>query len=357
MSLEIYPSDFSTRYGLYGATSISMSVYYNETGKIQITEPMDEYNIAAIATGNIVYDTERGTTYIIVSVIRDTTQRSITANGYTTDWLLSKRAQIVDKQITNIETGVRELVTENMLASGDARNYPRIVLGGLKGYTEQWQPDDAETTDEDESRTYGGQLLETVEDLLEYGGLGRRMIWNGDKLQWTFDIYKGEDRTTGIHQIAFVEEQGTCSDLVIEEDISTFKNVAYGRYMYNEQEYLTSVGDATGENRHEYWSSVMETGEDGDTQAKIESRAKASLALELKNYISRQSFTVTIDPSELGTRYSLGDVVSCVSNRFSISFTARITGVKYTMDATGESTSIVLGDPTLTALGALKLNG
>jgi hypothetical protein len=46
-----------------------------------------------------------------------------------------------------------------------------------------------------------------------------------------------------------------------------------------------------------------------------------------------------------------------VSIRFGVSFHARITGVKYKMDATGEKTEIILGDPILTALGALKLNG
>lgn len=77
--------------------------------------------------------------------------------------------------------------------------------------------------------------------------------------------------------------------------------------------------------------------------------------MELGKYLKRSSFDVTIDPDELGTRYSIGDIVNCVSVRFGVSFSARITGVKYKLDANGEKTEIILGEPTLTAFEAIKL--
>ena len=79
--------------------------------------------------------------------------------------------------------------------------------------------------------------------------------------------------------------------------------------------------------------------------------------MELGKRIRRKSFSVTIDPAELGVMYNLGDIVSCVSNRFSVSFNARITGIKYTMDNNKSKTEVILGDPILTALGAMKING
>lgn len=78
-------------------------------------------------------------------------------------------------------------------------------------------------------------------------------------------------------------------------------------------------------------------------------------ALELGKFIRRQSFSVVIDPEELGVLYNLGDLVSCVSKRFGVKFNARISGMKYKKDASGETTEVVLGEPKLTAIGGVNL--
>ena len=68
MSIEIYPSDYSTRYELTHAISVSMSIYYNDIGKMTIVAPVNDYNIAALAVGNMVFDTDRNITYIITFI-------------------------------------------------------------------------------------------------------------------------------------------------------------------------------------------------------------------------------------------------------------------------------------------------
>lgn len=340
MSIEIYPADFSTRYQLTHAISIQMTVYYNDIGKLQLTVPASDYNIQAIKTGSILYDTLRGTTYIIVDTKCDTTDNRITANGYTTAWLLNKRIVASSYNVTNIESGVYSIINANM------RGLTKISTAAVKGLTENYSGD----------AVYGGQLLDSIMPLLDYGELGHRMVWDFDNLTWTFEIYKGNDLTSGIHAIAFAEEQGTCTDLVINEDTSTFKNFAYVTYrLSDDTEPVATVGTATGDNRFEKWFETSVSQEQEESVEDCKKRAVAYATMELGKYINRQSFNVTIDASELGTLYNIGDVVSCVSVRFGVSFYARITGVKYKMDATGEKTEIILGDPILTALGALKL--
>lgn len=349
MSIEIYPADFSTRYQLSHAISISMTYHYNEIGKLQVVVPVSDYNIQATKSGNIFYDTNSGITYIIVNTKCDTTNNRITANGYTTDWLLNKRAVAVKRQITNIESGVYGLVNDNL------RGLTRISTAEIKGLTETFV--DETDDDTDDAAAYGDQLLDVLVDYLDNGDLGHRMVWDDDSLSWTFEVYKGSDLTTGIHAIAFAEEQGTCTDLVINEDASTFKNVAYVKYKLSDKtEPVVSVGDAEGDNSFEIWFDSSITQESEETANACKKRAVAFATLELGKYINRQSFNVTIDASELGTLYDIGDIVSCASVRFGVSFNARITGVSYKMDITGEKTEIILGDPILTALGALKLN-
>lgn len=340
MSIEIYPADFSTRYQLTHAISIQMTLHYNDIGKLQLTVPVSDYNIKALKTGNILYDTLRGTTYIIVNTRCDTTSNRITANGYTADWLLNKRIVANSYNVSNIESGVYAIINANM------RGMSRISTAAAKGLIEAYSGD----------AIYGGQLLDAITPVLDYGELGHRMVWDFNRLAWTFEVYKGANLTTGIHAIVFAEEQGTCTDLVINKDSSTFKNFAYVTYrLSDDTEPIATVGSAVGDNRFEKWFDTSVSQEQNESAADCEKRAVAYATMELGKYINRQSFNVTIDASELGTLYNIGDLVSCVSVRFGVSFNARITGVKYKMDAVCEKTEVILGDPTLTALGELKL--
>lgn len=347
MSLEIYPPDFSTRYQLTHAISVQMSAYYNDIGKLQLVVPVSDYNIAALQEGAMLYDTSRGQTYIVVNTKHDTTQNRITANGYTTNWLLNKRVVAAKRTVTTIETGVYALISDNL------RGLTRISTAAATGLTEQYQPGD----DEDNT-VYGGQLLDKIIDVLDTGELGHAMDWDADTLQYTFRVYKGVDRTSGIHAVAFVEEQGTCSDLVISKDVSTAKNVAYIKYrLSDESEPVVSVGTATGDDRYERWFDTSVSQENEETAEQVRKKAVSFGNMELGKYKKRSSFDVTIDPTELGVRYNLGDVVACESVRFGVSFQTRITGVKYKLDKTGEKTEIILGDPILNALQEVKLNG
>jgi hypothetical protein len=352
MSLEVYPSDFSTRYEITHAISIQMSLLYNDMGKVQIVVAANDYNIKALKKDYILYDTVHDATYIIVNVKCDTVENRITANGFTSEWRLNKRVVAAPQQIKIIETGVYGIVNDNL------RGLTKISTAAVKGLTEKFQPDDPETQDEDESVIYGKGILDAITPVLEYGGLGRRMNWDPSTLSWEFEIFKGNDLTSGIHAITFAEEQGTCTNLVINEDASTFKNVAYVTWKKRDNtEMLATVGSATGDDRFELWLSSSVTQEDNETVAAARKRAESYAQLELGKHINRQSFSVVVDASELGVLYNIGDIVACSSVRFGVRFNARITGVTYTMDVSGEQTAVQLGDPILTALGEMKLNG
>jgi hypothetical protein len=349
MSIEIYPPGYGTRYQLTHAISIQMTDFYNDIGKLQLVVPVDDYNIAALQEGSMLFDTVRGTSYIIVNPKHDTVQNRITANGYTSNWLLNKRAVAVPQYVDTVEPNIYAMIRYNL------RGLTRIGTAKSTGLTEKYQPEEDET-----NLVYGGQLLDKIIDVLDSVSLGHKMMWDGNTLQYTFKVYKGVDRTDGIHAVVFSEEQGTCTDLVISKDVSTYKNVAYVAYKLQTEDTIPEVaeiGTATGDDRYERWFDSSIAPENGESAAETKKKAVSFGNLELGKYIKRSSFNVTIDPSELGVRYDLGDIVTCVSVRFGVKFNARITGVKYKLDRTGERTEIVLGDPILTALGEAKLNG
>lgn len=344
MSLELYTPDYSNRYEITHAISVQMSEYYNEVGKLILVVPVNDYNIEAIKNDSILYDTQKKIAFILKNVKTDTPQNRITANGFTTNHMLESRVVASSVAVSNVESGVYSAV------NGNLRGMQRVVTAPAKGLTEKT-----------EISLYGGTVLEQIMPVLSSVELGHRMAWNHRTEQHVFEVYKGADLTTGIHAVVFSDEQGTARDLVINDDVSTFKNVAYVVSKYKsgdtEKQLVEIVGDATGDDRHEQWFEISLTAEEGETEAQFRSRMRVHGAMELGKLIRRQSFSVVIDPAELGVLYNIGDLVSCVSKRFGVKFNARISGMKYKKDAHGESTEVVLGEPKLTAIGEVKLNG
>lgn len=340
MSLELYTPDYSNRYEITHAISVQMSVYYNDVGKLILVMPVNDYNIEAIKNDSILYDTQKKLAYIIKNVKTDTPQNRITANGYTTNHLLNSRVIASSKAVSNVENSVYSVVNDNL------RGMTRIATAAEKGLTE-----------ETEITLYGGTVLEQIMPVLASVELGHKMAWNHRTEEHVFEVYKGEDLTNGIHAVVFSDEQGTARDLVINDDISTFKNVAYVVAEFNDNQLVEVVGDAAGDDRHEQWFDVSLSKEKDETEAQFRTRMRQHGAMELGKLIKRQSFSVVIDPAELGTVYNIGDLVSCVSQRFGVKFNARISGMKYKKDANGETTEVILGEPKLTAIGEVKLIG
>lgn len=344
MSLELYTPDYSNRYEITHAISVQMSYYYNDIGKLILVMPVNDYNIEAIKNDSILYDTQKKLAYIIKNVKTDTPQNRITANGYTTNRLINKRVIATSAAVSNVESDVYSIVNDNL------RGMSRIATAPLKGLTEGT-----------EITLYGKPILDQIMPVLASVELGHKMAWNHHTEEHVFEIYKGEDLTAGIHAVVFSDEQGTARDLIIHDDISTFKNVAYVVSTFKdgdtEKELLEIVGDATGDDRHEQWFEISLSKEQDETEAQFRARMRTHGALELGKLIKRQSFSVVIDPAELGTVYNIGDLVSCVSKRFGVKFNARISGMKYKRDANGETTEVILGEPKLTAIGEVKLIG
>ena len=349
MSLIVYAPDFSNLYEIANATAVQMSYYYNDIGKLILDVPINAENVAALKNNSIVYDTEKKLSYIIKNVRIDTTQNQITANGFTANEILNSRTCIpatgwktAEKQVYGfVKTGTDDL--------------PRVNVAPEKGL-----PDEPRDTFKDE-----GQLLDVCILILEEAGLGHRMTWNHHTQEHIFEVYKGEDLTSGPNSVVFSDEQGTVRNLVIDDDVSEFKNVAVVCATYTvkqkivgddeeqtvdeERSRIEIVGTATGADRHELWVDVSFSKDNYETDAAFEARipklARNHGAMELGKRNRKLSFSATIDPSELGVKYNIGDIVPCVSKRFGVRFNARIMGVKFRKDSRAEDTEIILGEP------------
>lgn len=339
----VYNKDLTNFKEINHALSIQMEEHYNAIGKAIFTLLIDDYNISAVENGGIIYDTVRDMSFVIRNHKYDTARVTVTVNAYTCNRLLNKRAIIQKNTITNIESGVRSVIESNL------RGLPNVEIGESNGFE-----DSAETM------LYGGQVLDEVMPILETAKIGNRMRWDADRRVHVFELYKGRDLTEGIHSVVFSEEYKTAKDLVIANDDSVFKNVVYVPGTLNddsETEIVVEVGTASGDERFEKWLDRSFKQNKEETESQFRERLKQIGLEEIARLVSRHTFSVSIDTKEYGTTYKLGDVVSCVSQRFGVELKSRITSVKYTLDISGEKINLILGEPILTALGEVKLIG
>lgn len=339
----VYNKELTNFKEISHALSVQMEEHYNAIGKAIITLPIDDYNISAIENGGIIYDTVRDMSFVIRNHKYDTSRTTITINAYTCNRLLNKRAITQKNTITNIESGARSVVENNL------RGLPNVEIGESNGFE-----------DSTETMLYGGQVLDEIMPILETAKIGNRMRWDADRRVHVFELYKGRDLTEGIHSVVFSEEYKTAKDLVIANDDSVFKNVIYvpGTLKDDaETEIVVEVGSAIGDERFEKWLDRSFRQDEEETESQFRERLKQIGMEEISRLVSRHTFSISIDTKEYGTTYKLGDVVSCVSRRFGVELKSRITSVKYTLDISGEKISLVLGEPILTALGEVKLIG
>jgi hypothetical protein len=329
-----------TTYHEIRASSYQTEEWYNDIGKFTLVVPPTQYNIAHLVKGAVLYRTVVNQAMVVTRVSPDTSQDRITVNGYTTNWLLNKRAITAAAAISTVESDVYAAIAANL------RGLPNIETAEPKSLAETYS-----------ALLYGGQMLDGFIPILDAVELGQRMSFDTETKKHVFEIYKGSDLTAGSKAAVFSDEQGTARDLKIEDDESLFKNVIYVLgTLADGTTAVRTVGTAEGADRYEYWhdSRLKQTGE--ESLSGFQARLDAAGAGEAAKRVRSLGFSVRVDPGEYGIKYTMGDRVRCVSNRFGMQFTAIINGVKRTIQAQNETVSIVLGEPEITVLGEMKLS-
>lgn len=335
MRLELFSHDLSNRHEIAHAISSEFSDYYNDVGKFTLVLPMDDYSISIVELDAVLYIVERRLAYEVAEVQFDSDNGEITLNGYSLNNRLNRRIVAASASVVNVETDVYNVVRNNL------RGLPVLLAAG-KGL-----PETVPATE-----VYGDDLLKKIIPVLTDAGLGNRIVFDYRAKTQTFEVYKGIDRTEGLTAVLFVQERGTAPGLVVDKDISEYKNVCYCEAKYKDgTSFVVQAGTASDNERRELWASFSgDSQKDDESNADFESRVKQYAALQLGSHLNRNGFSIDANGDELGTAYNVGDLVWCVSLRLGVKYKARITAAKYSQDANGSSVKLVIGDPILTAL-------
>lgn len=112
-----------TTYHEIRANSYQTEEWFNDVGKFTLVVPPTPYNISHLVKGAILYRTQVSQAMVITRVSPDTSQDRITVNGYTTNWLLNKRAIATPTVITTVENGLYGAIASNL------RGLPNVETG------------------------------------------------------------------------------------------------------------------------------------------------------------------------------------------------------------------------------------
>ena len=121
-----------TGYHEIHANSYQTEEWYNDIGKFKLVVPPTKYNITHLVKGAILFRTKINQAMVVTRVSPDTSQDRITVNGYTTNWLLNKRAIAASAVITLVESGVYAAIAANL------RDLPHVETAPLQALSESY---------------------------------------------------------------------------------------------------------------------------------------------------------------------------------------------------------------------------
>lgn len=332
MILHVMDENFSYRGRIENFRSLRWIEQYQGTGGLTLIVDDTDQNAAVLRRGCILFRGDRKTAMQIVKISRSTADATIRVYGHTTLILLDRRIILGKYAATNPETGIYDLVRDNL------RGLSSVAIAPAQGYEGETQ---AEFEDDD--------LLRALWELCEEGDLGVRMDYDHDGKQHIFQVYRGRDlayKEDG--GLVFSNEFGNMLSVSVDEDDSLHKNVCYVRGQRGKDDpVLVEVGDAEGVERREMIiqgsSKTDEQTDDQYTQA-LQQEGKEAL----QECYDVTNFKAEINPEKFGAAYDLGDLVTCNATKYGVRFDARITEFEEDIDQGFRRVYITMGKPTIT---------
>lgn len=309
---------------IQGFKSVIWTERYNTPGEFQIVTKSSFNARSQLAVGTRI--TRQGSTYVgVVDTLADAEDdagvRLITATGKFMEQLLEDRAAISALADTTtvpnwVLTGTPRVIIQELFDAicvrciiSQADSIPFYTFGTLLPTGNLTEPADVITV------TLSPQsLLSAMTQLCQQYNYGYRLVKDGEKGRLYFEIYVGNDRTTGqstYNPVIFDPSLDNLSQISVLSSTALFKNVAYvlaangARIVYGP----TADPNTSGADRHVLLVSSSNSGTAGlDLDIALEAEGQLALAQNRQIY----AFDGQLPPTSnyvYGVDYNLGDLV------------------------------------------------
>ena len=309
---------------LQNVTSIQWNPKYWESGSAEIHARPTDTNVKYLVEHNRVVCKDRNEILFI-----DYVQRS-DQNSDGSDMIihgkldnLGDRINLATVAVTNVEEGLRKLVTNNQRGLD-------IHLADARGLTAKVA----------RTETTWSTLREDFEDFCQATGLGWREVVSNGQLN-TLDIYQGsvkkaarfsDDLGNIISQeyTRNLEEYANYLYVLGEDEGASRKQIILDKHAEGEPIIEKYIDARDLQSTYKDDSGTEKTYSDSEYQALLKARGESKYAEMLS---SAYKFECELNEGNrvavLGRDYDLGDIVPIISTRFGVQNYARITGLKF----------------------------
>lgn len=380
MELYVFSRDLELKGILDTFTSLRWIRRYHKTGEFELHCALDSNNLELLQRENIIYkkdDVEAG--YI------ETRQLKLDSIGR--EYLELKGKFLTnynDRRISwdrinftgKTEELMRKLVNDNVISPSNInRKIPNLILGGLKGFTEDIKYQNG-----------FGNVLEQLENLSNTSNLGYMNLLDIKNRKIIFDVYKGVDRTVNQTSIAPCIFSRDFENILEQEYTDSLNNYRNTTLIAGAGEgtarKITSIEKGQGLDRYELFVDardimdteekkkiVTETDEEGNVTEHEETeeveipweRYEPQLLQRGREKLAECTEINTFDSkiNVLGNNvykkdFDLGDVVTVLDKKWGIRIDTRITEIEEIYEEKGQDINVIFGNNIPTIIDKIK---
>lgn len=341
MELHVFNSDFERVITLNTCISLVWDEFYQEAGSIMLVCQDTPENVENLIQGNRLWMHGKKTSMIIEYVKKDSATRLLTVHGHTAVKRMGDRVVHPTQTVSNVEDGMKQLVMNNL------RDMTRLTVEPLQGFMETF-----------DTQFTGQEIQAALKTLAVESGLGYYFYFDHKNKQDEFRVYKGRDLTYGDEKVLFKEDFGNLPNMRIINDDTLFKNVAYvGGEGEGDERIWVIVGDATGDARREMYVDAHNMRLQKDmTPEEYTQQLAAKGVTALNTRIKVNTFVASVEPTDFGVLYYLGDLVVCTGKKYGVTLIARMMAYTEVWEKNKQTLSVTLGNPEITIADELRLN-
>ena len=321
MQLRIFNSDMDLLGIIENAYSIQWIRNYTSCGTFEIHMPIDSKALELVKLDNIVWIQGKKECGIIegITIEQSASTSNVKIVGRFAESYFSRR--LIKNTFNfngNVEDAMRQLVT--------LADIPRVQLGTLNGFNDKIQF----------QATYKNTLT-YIEKLSQASNIGFRFVPNFDTKTFTFETYRGVDRSENQRdrpRVIFSQRNGDISKAEYTANNQNYSNVCYvGGQGEGSSRQIVICGDnnLTGLDRRETFINGSDIEKDKLTDSQYIETLKQRGESNLKEKALVQSLEKedrTSGTYNYPIDYDVGDIITNKLEYWNISSNDRVTSVK-----------------------------
>lgn len=307
--------------------SLTWSEQYSDVGSFMISVYKNETTISLVKEGFFVSVTPYETLMFIYSVEEKNGQ--LWAYGAEAKYLLKRRIFDGKLDCKNVEETLKAAINAE-------RPFSIIESAEMKGLSATLKS----------QRSYE-PLFDLAKAWSDPVGYGFKLIFDRTEKKLLFDVYEGKKRDN----VVFAEKYKNMTSLRRTVSKKQWANVAcVAGGGEGESRVVVWCGniDSEGFERSEIFVDARDLQQDeGETLEEYSEKLKARGIEKLENYNEISEINFSINSSEFGKEFFLGDIVTCLLPEYGLKAEIRINGFTTIYENNKTTTTLQLGNPIL----------